>query len=164
MLEPLSNPHKIFWKRNLVVKRLEEAASVLRRMPPVKVKGYFSTWPQIVPEFSDLVGQEPKLSRPYPPPKAISRMEETLWWTTGLAHIDAKILLDRAQRKSWKQICLCVGLSPKVAWGRREYALWIIVERLNGRAFKKLPSKNFVLTMIDFSKRKARQDVAGIIG
>ena len=63
------------WTRDQVEERLAEAADVLKRLPEVKMQGYFSTWPQIVYEFSDLVGQDPpRLRRPPPSPAAISRM------------------------------------------------------------------------------------------
>lgn len=81
------------WTASLVEERLVEAADVLKRMPPVKVCGYFNVWPTIVHDFGDLVGQEPqRLKRPYPSAAAISRMEETLGWTVGLDAIDAKIV------------------------------------------------------------------------
>ena len=47
------------WTRDQVGERLAEAADVLKRLPDAKGQGYFSTWPQIVHEFADLVGQEP---------------------------------------------------------------------------------------------------------
>ena len=39
------------WTPEMVDERLEEAANVLRRMPPVKVQGYFNLWPRVVHEF-----------------------------------------------------------------------------------------------------------------
>jgi len=69
----------------VVEERLVEVAAVLRRMPPVKVPGYFNPWQRVVHDFGDLVEQEPpKLRMPYPSPDAITRMEETLGWTAGL--------------------------------------------------------------------------------
>ena len=47
------------WTPSLVEARLAEAAYVLKRLPKEKVQGYFSTWPTMLYEFSDLVGQEP---------------------------------------------------------------------------------------------------------
>jgi hypothetical protein len=46
------------WTIEMVAERLAEAAAVIRRLPPVRVPGYFNTWPPIVVEFADRVGQQ----------------------------------------------------------------------------------------------------------
>ena len=81
------------WTAALVEERLVEAADVLKRLPEVKVRGYFNTWPQMVHEFADLVGQEPRrLRRPLPGPAAISRMEEALPWLRWVEPEVAKLV------------------------------------------------------------------------
>ncbi len=55
------------WTPERVEERLIEAASVLKRLPAVRLGGYFSTWPKMKVEFSDLVGQTPEPMR-LPPP------------------------------------------------------------------------------------------------
>jgi hypothetical protein len=68
----------LIWTPSLVEERLVEAAAILRRLPEQQIRGYFNTWPKMVYEFGDLVGQEmPRLKRPWPAPDAISRMEAT---------------------------------------------------------------------------------------
>ena len=64
------------WTPAMVDERLVEAAAVLRRLPSVRMRGYFSTWPAMYVEFGDLVDQTPEPMR-LPPPSAaaISRME-----------------------------------------------------------------------------------------
>ena len=47
------------WTPEKVEERLLEAAAVLRRLPPPRKQGYFSTWPRMVVEFSDLVRSPP---------------------------------------------------------------------------------------------------------
>lgn len=121
------------WTPSLVEERLEEAAWVLKRLPEPQVQGYFSTWPDILPSFSDLVGQEPKPIKLVPSPQAISRMEETLTWTAGLDPIDGKIVWLRAHGTRWKQICWTVGLQRSAAHQHWLYALCVIALRLNGR-------------------------------
>jgi hypothetical protein len=128
------------WTPSLVEERLSEAADILKRLPPVTVRGYFSTWPKIVYEFSDLVGQEPPLmKRPAPSPAAISRMEHTIGWTIGLDPIDAKIIWLRAHGERWKHICAVVGLARAAVHERWLYALCVIAWRLN----KKTPPKGW---------------------
>ena len=122
------------WTPEMVEQRLIEAASVLRRLPAERGQGYFSTWPRMAVEFSDLVGQTPEPMR-LPPPSAaaISRMEQTLGWAAWLEPIDAKIAWLRASGTWWKEICWEVGLARAAAHEHWLYALCVIAWRLNGR-------------------------------
>lgn len=123
------------WTPEKVEERLVEAVAVLRRLPPVRVGGYFSTWPRMMVEFSDLVGQTPEPMR-LPPPSAaaISRMEQALEWFTWLETTDSKIVWKRAAGKRWKEICWSVGLARAAAHEHWLYALCLIAWRLNGQA------------------------------
>ena len=122
------------WTIEMVEERLVEAADVMRRLPPVRVPGYFSTWPKMVVEFADRVGQQPEPMRlPPPSPSAISRMEEALGWLHWLEPIDAKIVWLRASGMRWKPICWKVGLERAAADEHYRYALCVIAWRLNGR-------------------------------
>jgi hypothetical protein len=136
------------WTPSLVEARLAEAAYVLKRLPKEKVQGYFSTWPTMLYEFSDLVGQEPKPLRVLPSPAAISRMEETLSWTVGLDPIDGKIIWMRAYGERWKTICWAVGLQRSAAHQHWIYALCVIAWRLNQRRVPKLRSRRYVIEMV----------------
>lgn len=134
------------WTPSLVEERLAEAAAVLRRLPAQKRQGYFNTWPDYLPEFSDLVGQAPRqTSLPPPSPSAISRMEETLPWTIGLDPIDGRIVWMRAHNAQWKAICWKVGLQRSAANERWLYALCIIAMRLNRQPVPKNRSRRYVI-------------------
>lgn len=141
------------WTPSLVEERLAEAAYVLKRLPEEKVQGYFSTWPTMLYEFSDLVGQEPKPMRVLPSPAAISRMEETLSWTVGLDPIDGKIIWMRAYGERWKTICWTVGLQRSAAHQHWLYALCVIAFRLNGRRLNRSHSKQKVIALAGAAKR-----------
>ena len=81
---------KDHWTPTLVEERLVEAASVMKRLPNVRVPGYFNTWPKMLVEFADLIEQEPaRLRLPPPAPDAITRMEEALGWLVWLDPIDS---------------------------------------------------------------------------
>ena len=87
------------WTPNLVEAYLAEAAETLRRLPPVRVPGYFNTWPPMIVEFADRVGQQAEPMRlPMPSPAAVSRMEETLGWLRWLKPEHAKLVWARAER------------------------------------------------------------------
>jgi hypothetical protein len=156
--QPKASINRIHWTPLLVQERLEEAADVLKRLPTMKVQGYFSTWPKIIYEFSDLVGQEPEPMRFPPSPAAISRMEETVLWTIDTDHIidskDAKILWMRAFGERWKRVCAEVGLARPTAALRWTYALTVIAWRLNGKPLSKRLSRNQVIGMIRYGRKQ----------
>jgi hypothetical protein len=135
------------WTPSLVEARLSEAASVLKRLPERRRQDYFNTWPEYLPEFADLVGQEPKPMRVRPSPAAIGRMEETLTWTVGLDPIDGKIVWLRAHGERWKTICWTVGLHRTAAHEHWLYALCVIAFRLNGRRLGRNLSKRKVIEL-----------------
>jgi hypothetical protein len=81
------------WSPLMIEERFAEAADVMKRLPEVRVPGYFSTWPKALQEFSDLVGQEPpRLYRPPPGSEAIGRMEEVLDWLFWLEANAARVV------------------------------------------------------------------------
>jgi hypothetical protein len=134
------------WTVERIEARFEEAAYVMRRLPSVRVPGYFNTWPATVVEFSDRVGQQPQPMRlPPPAPAAISRMEETLGWLHWLEPIDAKIVWLRANGERWKAICWKVGLARAAANEHRLYALCVIAWRLNGWHRPSIRSKRHLI-------------------
>ncbi len=130
------------WTPEMVEERLIEAAAVLRRLPAPRKQGYFSTWPKMMVEFSDLVGQTPEPMRlPPPTAAAISRMEEALVWWAWLEPIDSKIAWLRASGMRWKSICWSVGLARAAAHEHWIYALCVIAWRLNGNQPQRHVSK-----------------------
>lgn len=134
------------WTPACVEERLHEAADVMKRLPEVRVQGYYSLWPKMLAEFSDLVGQEPsRLKRPPPSPDAITRMEETLSWLRWLEAEDAKLAWARAERTPWKMICWRFGMCRATAHRRWEYALSLITWRLNGWRVPGKRSRRFVI-------------------
>jgi hypothetical protein len=143
------------WTPEMVEERLIEAAAVLRRLPTQRGQGYFSTWPQMFVEFSDLVGQTPEPMR-LPPPSAaaISRMEGTLGWASWLEPIDAKIMWMRASGTRWKQICWTVGLARAAAHEHWLYALCIIAWRLNGHSESRLAGRRSVIEGVRIKRRR----------
>jgi Domain of unknown function (DUF6362) len=134
------------WTPSVIEERFVEAADVMKRLPDVRVPGYFNTWPKMLCEFADLVGQEPApMRRPRPSPDAISRMEETLEWLLWLEPIDVKIVWLRATGERWKTVCWTVGLSRQTAHQHWLYALCVISLRLNGLRVPSKRSRQFVV-------------------
>ena len=134
------------WTVEIVEMRLEDAAQVMRRLPPVRVPGYFNTWPSTAVEFADCVGREPRPMR-LPPPSsiAITRMEEALGWLRWLEGEDAKLVWARSDRAPWKAICWRFGIGRATAHRRWQYGLSVIAWRLNGRIVPAKRSRSFVV-------------------
>jgi hypothetical protein len=138
------------WTPELVEERFVEAADVMRRLPSVRVPGYFNTWPSALVEFADRVGQQPEPMRlPPPSPAAISRMEEALGWLRWLEAEDAKLVWARADRTPWKAICWQSGIARATAHRRWQYGLSLIAWRLNGRRVPAKRSRRFVVAMAE---------------
>ena len=137
------------WTVEMVEARLAEAAEVMRRLPPVRVPGYFNTWPSMVVEFADRVGQQAEPMRlPPPSPAAISRMEEGLEWLRWLEAGDAKLVWARSDRTPWKAICWRFGIGRATANRRWKYGLCLIAWRLNGRRVPAKRSRSFVVERV----------------
>lgn len=133
------------WTPVMVEERLEEAADVMKRLPPVTVQGYYSLWPSYIYEFADLVGQAPSEMR-LPPPSAaaITRMDETIEWLNWLEPNDARIVWMRAERRQWKAICGRAGMSRSAVNRHWQYALILIAWRLNGRRTSTKPLRRLL--------------------
>lgn len=138
------------WTIEMVEQRLGEAADVMRRLPPVRVQGYFSTWPQALVEFADRVGQQPEPMR-LPPPSAaaISRMEGALSWLRWLEAEDVKLVWARSDRMPWKGICWQFGIARSTAHRRWQYGLSLIAWRLNGRQVPGKRSKQYLVAAVE---------------
>ena len=66
---------EVLWTPKAVADRLEEAAQTLRRLPPVKVRGYIASWPPIICDFWEAFGWHATEVRLGPPaPDAVDRM------------------------------------------------------------------------------------------
>lgn len=149
----------IDWTPALVEAQLIEAADTMKRLPPVKVQGYFNTWPVVRPEFADLVGREPEQLRLGPPSAAaISRMDEALEWLRWLDPDDAKLVWMRAEEKPWKAVCWRFGIGRATANRRHEYALSIMVWRLLRRSLPSTWTRPFLVERVRFlSSGKLRE-------
>lgn len=55
------------WTPKAVADTLEEAAQTLQRLPPVRVRGYISSWPVVIREFWEAFGWHETQVRLGPP-------------------------------------------------------------------------------------------------
>ena len=104
------------WTRDRAEGRITEAADVLKQLPPVRLSGYFSTWPEILRSSGDRVGANPvPMRRPPPSPSAISRMEEVITWNRFLEPDECHLMWARG-RHAVEAPLLPLRHQPPRAW------------------------------------------------
>ena len=119
------------WTAEAVADHFEEAIRTLRKLPPVKVPGYFTTWPQIVRTRQEVAAMEAIPMRVSPSAAAITRLEQTTDWILWIDEDERRLVWLRAARVRWKLICMELGCDRTTAWRRWQVALTKIASRLN---------------------------------
>ena len=120
------------WTIEDVAARFEEAASTGRRLPPVRVQGYFNTWPIIVRKEWEAFAADETVYRPYPPsPDAIERMLETMKWVQWLEVEQRHLVWMRSNRYRWEQIGRRFACAARTAQRRYDAAIHLVTLHLN---------------------------------
>jgi hypothetical protein len=119
------------WTPKQVAERFQEAALTAHRLPPVRVQGYFNTWPAILRQPWESLSGDDLLYRFPPDPAAIDRMEETLGWVLWLAEEDRHLVWMRADGYRWRDVCRRFGCDRTTAWRRWQRALFVVARQLN---------------------------------
>lgn len=119
------------WTADDVADHFAEAFRTLRKLPPVKVQGYFGTWPQILRSAREIAAMEPEPMRVWPSAAAITRLEQTFGWVLWIEEPERKLVWSRAARVPWKVIAGEMGCDRTTAWRRWQLALTTIAARLN---------------------------------
>lgn len=119
------------WTAEDVADHFEEAFRTLRKLPPVKVQGYFNAWPQIVRTDREILAMEPEPMRVWPSTSAITRLEQTFDWVLWIGEDERRLIWWRASRRPWKEISGELGVDRTTAWRRWQVSLTKIADRLN---------------------------------
>jgi hypothetical protein len=110
----------IAWTTDEVASRFHEAAVTARRLPPVRVQGYFNTWPPIVRQSWEVLGTDDAISRSFPPsPQAVERMLEAMRWVQWLEVEQRHLVWMRADGYRWREITRrfgCDGGTLRCCW------------------------------------------------
>lgn len=132
------------WTVLKVADHFDEAVRTLKRLPKVKMTGYFNSWPDHTRTVAEqLQAAKTPLKLPPPTPEAITRMQECLEWICWLDEEDERLLVwMRSSGVSWKLICRRVGYGRTKAWQKYCVALLKIVTRLNVRQMAGLDVKS----------------------
>jgi len=121
-----------------VAARFAEAVETGRRLPRVRVQGYFNVWPAFARDQWEAMDKDDHhLPRIPPDPRAIERMMETMRWVQWLEVEQRHLVWMRARQYEWKDICRRFGCCTKTAFRRWKTALQFVVDRLdeaNGNA------------------------------
>jgi hypothetical protein len=62
------------WTGETVADHFEEAVRTLRKLPPVRVTGYFNAWPEVLRSAKEIAAMEPEPMRVLPSTSAITRL------------------------------------------------------------------------------------------
>ena len=119
------------WTGEAVADHFEEAVRTLRKLPPVRVTGYFNAWPEVLRSAKEIAAMEPQPMRVLPSTGAITRLERTFDWMLWITVDERKLIWLRAARVPWKAITFEFGCDRTTAWRRWTLALTKIASRLN---------------------------------
>jgi hypothetical protein len=120
------------WTIEDVAARFQETVHTSRRLPRVRVQGYFTVWPLFArQEWEAMSGEDIEL-RPLPPsPEAIERMLEAMRWVQWLEEEQRHLIWMRAKEYEWKDVCRRFGCDRTTAWRRWQRALRVVADNLN---------------------------------
>lgn len=120
------------WTVDDLAARFEEAASTGRRLPPVRVQGYFNTWPAFVRKEWEAFAANERVYRPFPPsPVDIDRMLEAMRWVQWLEVEKRHLVWMRAKRYGWRDISIRFACSTKTAQRHWQRAIQTVTDHLN---------------------------------
>ena len=121
------------WTIDDVAARFEEAASTSRRLPPVRVQGYFNCWPAIVRSEWETFAADERVYRSFPPsPDAIERMLEVMRWVQWLTIEQRHLVWMRAKRYGWRDITIRFACDRTTAGRQWQRAVQTVADQLNG--------------------------------
>lgn len=119
------------WTAKDVAEHFEEAILTLKRLPPVKVQGYFNLWPDMLYSEAEILQMEKLPLRLRAAPDAITRLEQTFEWMQWITVEERKLIWKRAARVRWKAICWELSCDRSTAWRKWVTACLKIAQRLN---------------------------------
>ena len=120
------------WTPDAVADRFTEAAVTARRLPPVRVQGYFNSWPAFVRSEWEAFSADEPVHRPFPPsPEDVDRMLETMRWVLWLEEEERHLVWMRAKRYGWRDISVRFACCTQTAQRHWHKALEVVVAKLN---------------------------------
>jgi hypothetical protein len=140
-IQPAAKAVETTWTVKEVDEYFREAVLTLKMLPPVKQRGYFSVWPDIVYMPNEKIFQEKMPKKILATPDSISRLDKTFEWMAWITVEERKLIWKRASRVRWKTICWELGLSRVTIWKQWQMACTKIATTLNAT----VSAKNIIL-------------------
>lgn len=117
-----------------IAHRFAQAAETAHALPPVRVQGYFNSWPDIMRQPWEVLACDDEQSyRPPATPQDIDRMLETLRWLQWLELDRRHLVLMRSKGHGWQEIGRRFGCDRTTAWRRWNHAIEQILGHLRRR-------------------------------
>ena len=131
---PVKRPG-VAWTLDDVSARFYEAAITARRLPPVRVQGYFNCWPAFARSEWEAYSADEPVRRSFPPsPEEVDRMLETMQWVLWLEVEQRHLVWMRAKRYGWREIAVRFACCAKTAQRHWADALQTVTDHLNASA------------------------------
>lgn len=120
------------WTIEDVAARFSNAAETGRRLPPVRVQGYFNTWPAFVRKEWEAFSADERKHITFPPsPVDIDKMLEVMRWVQWLEIEQRHLVWMRAKNYEWDHVGRRFGCCRTTAWRRWKSAMQLMVGQLN---------------------------------
>ena len=121
----MSYIYKQHWNKKIVVAYLEDAADIHRRLPRVKVDGYYNLWPETMRDewtkLYDAVNGTNQLGAPNA--REVSYHEEIMEWLRWVQPDQQQLVWMRANRIPWKILIDQFGASKATLWRKVDNGL-----------------------------------------
>jgi hypothetical protein len=124
---------RIVWSSEDVASRFQDAVVTGRRLPPVRVQGYFSLWPPIVRQTWERFADHDRVIRFPPSPADVDRMLEAMGWVQWLEVEQRHLVWMRADNYEWNEIGRRFACCRTTAWRRWKLSIQVVVEQINRR-------------------------------
>jgi hypothetical protein len=125
------------WNRERVAQRLKEACDTLRRLPEQTVRGYISSWPEMIADVAQGEFEGAVVSRlAAASPQAIDRMHEVFGWFVSLKdkpHLAIALWLTSGRGMGPARAGKIIGAHRDTVRRRRDEALDQMVAALNAK-------------------------------
>ncbi len=120
------------WTVDDVALRFSQAADVARRLPTVRVQGYFNCWPEFKRDKHENLGIDDRPPAYFPPsPDSVEKMLETMRWVLWLEEDQRHLVWMRAKRYGWREITIRFACDRSTAWRHWQQALAKVTLHLN---------------------------------
>jgi hypothetical protein len=125
------NNHKPQWCADNVTARFQAAVVTGRRLPPVRVQGFFNMWPPMVRQGWERFADDDRVIYFPPSPADVDLMLQVMGWVQWLDVENRHLVWMRADNYEWNEIGRRFGCCRTTAWRRWKLAIDLVVLRLN---------------------------------